>query len=176
MEEPDVICVRHECLKDVCCFSVPPACPVCGRPLAGRFLREAPLSIPDPLLDGHKMACCLLVAPTDRHADGGFDGTSELHAGIANTSGVMYNYTGAGMRRDRSGWRACVSVPLVRPDAFRLLAQWDQHLERFSCAPPWDPTRHRYAHAPMKRLGAPLSGKVHGQRPWSLFLRRHTIA
>ncbi|XP_077386793.1 MKRN2 opposite strand protein [Festucalex cinctus] len=136
MAEPGVICVRHDCLKDVFCLVVPPTCPACGQLLAGSRLREAPVAIPDPLGDGHKTACCLLVAPTD----GGFDGTSELHTGISNTSGVVYNYTGAGVRRDRSGWRSCVSVPLLRPDTFHLLAQWDQYLERFSHGPLWDPT------------------------------------
>ncbi|XP_019736926.1 MKRN2 opposite strand protein [Hippocampus comes] len=144
MEKPGVICVRHECLNNIFCFSMPPACPACGELLAGRRLREAPVSIPDPLGNGHKTTCCLLVAPADRNADGGFDGTSELHTGISNTSGVVYNYTGRGILRDQSGWRACVIVPLVRPDTFHLLAQWDQYLERFSRRPLWDPTWHSF--------------------------------
>lgn len=55
------------------------------------------------------------------------------------TIGVVYNYTREGVRQDASGWQRCVSVPLVRPDMFHLLAQWDQYLERFSQAPLWDP-------------------------------------
>ncbi|XP_061544435.1 uncharacterized protein mkrn2os.2 isoform X2 [Phycodurus eques] len=143
MEEPGVIRVRHECLKDVFCFSLPQLCPACGERLAGRRLREPPVSIPNPLCDGYKTPCCLLVAPADRNADRDFDGTSELHTGIANTSGVVYNYTERGVVRDQSGWLGCVSVPLVRPDTFHLLAQWDRYLEQFSRGPLWDPTWHR---------------------------------
>ncbi|XP_042339256.1 MKRN2 opposite strand protein-like [Plectropomus leopardus] len=58
--------------------------------------------------------------------------------------GVVYNYTCAGVRRDHSGWESCVSVPLVRPDMFHLLAQWDQYLDRFSDGPMWDPAWHRF--------------------------------
>ncbi|XP_061640951.1 MKRN2 opposite strand protein [Phyllopteryx taeniolatus] len=145
MEEPGVIRVRHDCLKDVFCFSLPQLCPACGERLAGRRLREPPVSIPNPLCDGHKTPCCLLVAPADRNADRDFDGTSELHTGISNTSGVVYNYTERGVVRDQSGWRGCVSVPLVRPDSFHLLAQWDRYLEQFSRGPLWDPTWHSFA-------------------------------
>ncbi|KAJ4921360.1 hypothetical protein JOQ06_022804 [Pogonophryne albipinna] len=52
-----------------------------------------------------------------------FDGTSDLHTGISNTEGVVYNYTRAGVVRELSGWERCVSVPLVRPDMFHLLNQ-----------------------------------------------------
>ena len=58
--------------------------------------------------------------------------------------GVVYNYTRGGVRRDQSGWEHCVSVPLVRPDMFHLLAQWDQYLERFSDGSMWDPAWQRY--------------------------------
>ncbi len=58
--------------------------------------------------------------------------------------GVVYNYTRGGVCRDQSGWERCVSVPLVRPDMFHLLAQWDQYLNRFSEGPMWDPAWHRY--------------------------------
>lgn len=62
--------------------------------------------------------------------------------------GVVYNYTWGGVRRDHTGWERCVSVPLVRPDMFHLLAQWDQYLVRFSDGPMWDPAWHRYTWPP----------------------------
>lgn len=57
--------------------------------------------------------------------------------------GVVYNYTRGGVLRDQSGWERCVSVPLVRPDMFHLLAQWDQYLDHFSDGSMWDPAWHR---------------------------------
>ncbi|XP_034721852.1 MKRN2 opposite strand protein-like, partial [Etheostoma cragini] len=73
-----------------------------------------------------------------------FDGMSELHTGVSNTSGVVYNYTQGGVVRDQTGWERCVSVPLVRPDMFPLLAQWDRYLDQFSDGPMWDPAWHRF--------------------------------
>ncbi|KAE8298954.1 MKRN2 opposite strand protein MKRN2 antisense RNA 1 MKRN2 antisense gene protein 1 [Larimichthys crocea] len=112
--------------------------------LKGSRLQEAPVSLPSPLTNGHKSSCCLLVAPAHDNFNRDFDGTSDLHTGISNTTGVVYNYTRGGVRQDHSGWERCVSVPLVRPDMFHLLAQWDQYLDRFSDGPMWDPAWHRF--------------------------------
>ncbi|XP_067361498.1 MKRN2 opposite strand protein isoform X2 [Channa argus] len=59
-------------------------------------------------------------------------------------NGVVYNYTPGGVCRDQTRWERCISVPLVRPDMFHLLAQWDQYLDRFSDGPMWDPAWHRF--------------------------------
>uniref|UniRef100_A0A3B5MHM0 Uncharacterized protein n=1 Tax=Xiphophorus couchianus TaxID=32473 RepID=A0A3B5MHM0_9TELE len=142
--EQSVIHLSH-CQKEIFCFAVPEVCPSCGEELKGRRLQEAPVSLPSPFTDGHKTSCCLLVAPkTFSRQD--FTGTSDLHTGISNTKGVVYNYTQDGVRRDQSGWSRCISIPLVRPDMFHLLAQWDQYLESFSEGPAWDPVFHEEDH------------------------------
>ncbi|XP_034023534.1 MKRN2 opposite strand protein [Thalassophryne amazonica] len=141
MEHSAVIRLSH-CHKHIFCFSVPEECPSCGEQLKGSRLQEAPVKLPCPLTDGHKTSCCLLVTADD--LDRAFDGTSDLHTGISNNKGVVYNYTRAGVRRDQSGWERCLSVPLVRPDMFYLLAQWDQYLDRFSDGPMWDTVWHRF--------------------------------
>ncbi|XP_071351423.1 MKRN2 opposite strand protein [Trachinotus anak] len=141
--ERSVIRLSH-CQKDIFCFSVPEDCPSCGEVLRGNRLQEAPVSLPSPFTNGHKSSCCLLVAPAHDNQGRDFDGTSDLHTGISNTKGVVYNYTRGGVRKDQSGWERCVSVPLVRPDMFHLLAQWDQYLDHFSDGPMWDPAWHRF--------------------------------
>ncbi|KAF3855551.1 hypothetical protein F7725_016274 [Dissostichus mawsoni] len=93
---------------------VPGACPSCGEDLRERRLQEAPVSLPSPFSNAHKTSCCLLVAPAHNNTTSEFDGTSDLHTGISNTEGVVYNYTRAGVVRELSGWERCVSVPLGR--------------------------------------------------------------
>ncbi|XP_075951830.1 MKRN2 opposite strand protein-like [Anarhichas minor] len=139
----NVIRLSH-CQKEIFCFSVPEECPSCGEELRGSRLQEAPVSLPSPLSNAHKTSSCLLVAPAHDNHSREFDGTSDLHTGISNTSGVVYNYTHGGVGRDQTGWERCVSIPLVRPDMFHLLAQWDQYLDRFSDGPMWDPAWHRF--------------------------------
>ncbi|XP_053171646.1 MKRN2 opposite strand protein [Scomber japonicus] len=141
MERP-VIRLTH-CQKQIFCFSVPDECPSCGDQLTGSRLQEAPVSLPSPLTNAHKTSCCLLITPAD-HTHRDFGGTSDLHTGISNTAGVVYNYTSVGVCRSQAGWEQSVCVPLVRPDMFHLLAQWDQYLHRFSEGPLWDPAWHRF--------------------------------
>ncbi|XP_049431475.1 MKRN2 opposite strand protein-like isoform X3 [Epinephelus fuscoguttatus] len=152
----NVIRLSH-CQKEIFCFSVPEECPSCGEELRGSRLQEAPVSLPSPFTNGHKTSCCLLVAPAHNNLTRDFDGMSDLHTGISNTSGIVYNYTLGGVGKDQSGWERCISVPLVRPDMFNLLAQWDQYLDRFSVGPMWDPAWHRNCYSkcdgPSSRTG-----------------------
>lgn len=56
-------------------------------------------------------------------------------------SGVVYNYDEEGIHRDETGREQCISVPLVQPDMFELLQQWDKLLEEFSVGEAWLPHR-----------------------------------
>ncbi|XP_010182679.1 PREDICTED: MKRN2 opposite strand protein, partial [Mesitornis unicolor] len=82
----------------------------------------------------HHQHCCFSFR--------GYDGKSDLHVGITNSNGVVYNYNQEGMHRAETGWEQCISIPLVQPDMFGLLQQWDKLLEEFSVGEAWLP--HRY--------------------------------
>lgn len=58
--------------------------------------------------------------------------------------GIVYNYTKTGVHRDNQGWERCICIPLVQPDMFSLMSQWDQYLEKFSSAQMWDPSWQRW--------------------------------
>ncbi|XP_024915898.1 MKRN2 opposite strand protein isoform X2 [Cynoglossus semilaevis] len=141
--EQSLIRLTH-CQKNIFCFLVPEQCPSCGEELKGSRLQEAPVSLPCPFTNGHKTSCCLLIAPAQDNFNRDFTGTSDLHTGISNTKGVVYNYTQTGVHKDQSGWEHSVSIPLVRPDMFHLLDQWDNYLDRFSDGPMWDPVWHSF--------------------------------
>ncbi|MEE6516679.1 hypothetical protein FKM82_026351, partial [Ascaphus truei] len=71
-----------------------------------------------------------------------YDGCSDLHVGITSSKGIVYNYNETGIHRDDAGWQQCVWVPLVPPDLYALIHQWDAYLEDFSAADYW--LSHRY--------------------------------
>ncbi|XP_015415867.1 PREDICTED: MKRN2 opposite strand protein isoform X2 [Myotis davidii] len=75
-----------------------------------------------------------------------YDGRSDLHVGITNTNGVVYNYTMHGVQRDEAGWEQSVSVPLLQPGMFGLMDQWDKYLEDFSTTEAWLPHRYEEEH------------------------------
>ncbi|KAF4107213.1 hypothetical protein G5714_011577 [Onychostoma macrolepis] len=138
MEQKSVIKLSH-CDKDIYCFFVPDQCPECGVSFSGKRLEEAPVSVPSPFSNGHKEPCAFLVTSSEDGALRDFDGGSDLHTGITDTNGVVYSYTERGVQREHAGWERCVCVPLVQPDMFSLMSQWDPYLEKFSSAQTWDP-------------------------------------
>ncbi|CAL1612954.1 unnamed protein product [Knipowitschia caucasica] len=142
MDRPIIRLVHYR--RTVFCFSVPDVCPCCGEALKGARLTDAPVSLPRPLSHAHKTSCSLVIAPAESNPEREFDGTADLHTGISNTRGVVYNYTEGGVVRDAAGWEESVVVPLVRPDMFHLIHRWDEYLERFSHGAQWDPLWTRF--------------------------------
>ncbi|KAM4654078.1 MKRN2 opposite strand protein [Amazona ochrocephala] len=140
-EAAAILRVVH-CGSAIFCRRAPPRCPACGCPLPGG-LRGAPLRVPDPFRSGHRDPRSFVLRPA---APGGgfrgYAGNSDLHVGITNSNGVVYNYDEEGIHRDETGWEQCISIPLVQPDMFELLEQWDKLLEEFSVREAW--LRHRY--------------------------------
>ncbi|XP_010140726.1 PREDICTED: MKRN2 opposite strand protein [Buceros rhinoceros silvestris] len=74
-----------------------------------------------------------------RHTTQNGPGSSLL---LLTRGSVVYNYSEEGVRREETGWEQCISIPLVQPDMFELLRQWDELLEEFSAGEAWLP--HRY--------------------------------
>ncbi|KAM9182531.1 MKRN2 opposite strand protein [Mergus octosetaceus] len=140
-EPGPVLRLRH-CGAAIFCRRPPPLCPACGRHLRGAGLAAAPVRLPCPFRHGHRQRRALLLRPAAGSFLGGYDGRADLHVGITNGDGVVYNYDEEGIHRDEAGWEQCVSIPLVQPDMFELLQQWDKLLEEFSVGEAWLP--HRY--------------------------------
>ncbi|XP_053233676.1 MKRN2 opposite strand protein isoform X1 [Podarcis raffonei] len=139
--ERGLIKISH-CKRDIFGSFVPKHCPLCGQSLFYRKLEEAPVTIPSPFVNGHRERCSFLLKPTTGTFLRGYDGSSDLHVGITNTNGLVYNYNETGVNIAEHGWEQCVSVHLVQPDMYGLLNQWDTYLEQFSAAEIWLP--HRY--------------------------------
>ncbi|NXD27975.1 MKROS protein, partial [Spelaeornis formosus] len=133
--------VRH-CRALLYCRRVPPRCPACGADLRRAPLRSAPVRVRCPFRHGHAQPRAFLVRASDGSFLHGYDGHGDLHVGITSSKGVVYNYDQEGVHRAASGWEECISIPLVQPDMWELLQQWDELLEEFSLEEAWLP--HRY--------------------------------
>ncbi|KAM8759034.1 MKRN2 opposite strand protein isoform 1-T1 [Rhynchonycteris naso] len=134
--------IFNHCRKYIYSFSVPRCCPLCRQDVGSRKLEEAPVSISNPFTNGHQEKCSFLLRPTQGTFLREYDGRSDLHVGVTNTNGVVYNYTMHGVQRDETGWEQTVSIPLLQPGMFGLMDQWDKYLEDFSSTGAWLP--HRY--------------------------------
>ncbi|KAI4891574.1 hypothetical protein NFI96_016572 [Prochilodus magdalenae] len=151
-----VVKFRH-CGKDIYTFSDRPValssvcpqsqtcarnnqCPVCQETLVFGLL-EAPVALPCPFTNGHKAPCSFVIGANDGPAFLREGHDTELHVGVANSQGLVYNYTLTGVQIDEQGWEQCVCVQLVPPWRESLLESWDKELQLFSSLPTWAPER-----------------------------------
>uniref|UniRef100_A0A8C5QW02 MKRN2 opposite strand n=1 Tax=Leptobrachium leishanense TaxID=445787 RepID=A0A8C5QW02_9ANUR len=139
--EQDLLKFSH-CSRDIYCSRIPQLCPVCGQSAVSSWsLQDAPISIPTPFQNGHREKCCFLLKPT-AGLFGDYDGCSDLHVGISSTSGLVFHYNETGIHSDDAGWEQCVCVPLVPPDYYALINQWDSYLQDFVATDTWLPPRY----------------------------------
>ncbi|XP_040850825.1 MKRN2 opposite strand protein isoform X1 [Ochotona curzoniae] len=130
------------CQKSIYSFGVPARCPLCQRDVGLWKLEDAPVSIPNPFSNGHREKCAFLLRPTRGSFLSEYDGRSDLHVGVTSTDGTVYNYGPHGVQRDEAGWEQSLAVPLLQPNMFGLMDQWDKYLADFSASGTWLP--HRY--------------------------------
>nr|XP_012327685.1 MKRN2 opposite strand protein [Aotus nancymaae] len=136
----------NHCEKYIYSFRVPQCCPLCQQDLGSRKLEEAPVSIANPFTNGHQEKCSFLLRPTQGTFLREYDGRSNLHVGITNTNGVVYNYSAHGVQRDGAGWEQSISIPLLQPNMYGMMEQWDKYLEDFSTSGAWLPHRYEEDH------------------------------
>ncbi|KAF4107214.1 MKRN2 opposite strand, tandem duplicate 1 [Onychostoma macrolepis] len=108
-------------------------CPVCHQSLSFGLL-DAPVALPCPFRSGHTVPCAFLIASAHGPAHLGEWHDSEIHVGLSDSEGLVYNYTLSGVRRDERGWERCVCVQLWTQERRE---SWDRELEQFSSLPQW---------------------------------------
>ncbi|KAM9592771.1 MKRN2 opposite strand protein isoform 2-T2 [Trichechus inunguis] len=113
----------NHCQKFIYSFSVPERCPLCRQEVGSRKLEEAPISISNPFTNGHQEKCSFLLRPTQ---------------------GTFLSIQG--VHRDEAGWEQSISIPLLQPNMYGLMDQWDKYLEEFSNSGAWLPHRYEEDH------------------------------
>ncbi|XP_016340082.1 MKRN2 opposite strand, tandem duplicate 1 [Sinocyclocheilus anshuiensis] len=145
--ERTVIKYRH-CGRNIHRFSAPDAscspraddsqrsCPICHHTLAFGLL-DAPVALTCPIRNGHTVPCAFLIGSMHGPSHLGEWHDTEIHVGLSNSEGLVYNYTLSGVRRDVRGWEQCVCIQLCPPWRDELRESWDRELEQFSALPEW---------------------------------------
>ncbi|KAF7693208.1 MKRN2 opposite strand, tandem duplicate 1 [Silurus meridionalis] len=138
--EETIVKFRH-CGKDIYSFSKQQnVCPACHDHLILRIL-DAPVALPSPFTNGHQTHCSFLIGATEGPWCLNEWSETELHVGLSDSTGLVYNYTLSGVQRDEHGWEQCVSIQLVPPYREDLKQLWDKELSHFSSLPAWTPER-----------------------------------
>jgi len=141
LESVSIMCFQH-CRKDVNIFymdNMPHDCPVCGSDLSTAELRIPPFCIPSPFLAAHTTPCSVVVQPTGGHFLEHYQILDDLHIGVTNSQGVVYEYSELGPRTVAgSSWQQCICVYTDLAG----MEKWDQWLDHQCHQPEW--TTQRY--------------------------------
>nr|XP_055039734.1 MKRN2 opposite strand, tandem duplicate 1 [Misgurnus anguillicaudatus] len=111
-------------------------CPICRHTLTFGLL-DAPVAITCPFINAHKVSCAFIIGSVHGPSHLGEWHDTEIHVGLTNSQGLVYNYTLSGVQRDDRGWEQCVCVQLVPPWRNDLRDSWDRELNEFSLLPEW---------------------------------------
>lgn len=138
MEEEEIRCFQHcDREKNILCFTVPLVCPLCGADMTRTGLRIPPYLIKSPFTDASSTQCCLVIKPTVGNFLYDFNNDSDLHIGITDSRGRVYEFDERGITVGDKNWRTCLSVKVI-DEKEELKHEWDHGLEQFLNRSPWN--------------------------------------
>ncbi|XP_062587804.1 MKRN2 opposite strand protein-like [Saccostrea cucullata] len=140
----DVLCWQHcDKLTNILCFAVPSVCPLCHYNTAHSPSRIPPYKLPSPLNRAGDFPVSLVVKPTLGTFIRDYDNSVNLHIGVTDTNGTVYDYDEGGVHVGMSGWEECLVIPLsnrgLNPHIYQV---WDATLQHQAQSNIW--TKSKY--------------------------------
>ncbi|XP_033100662.1 MKRN2 opposite strand protein-like [Anneissia japonica] len=128
---------------EIFCFNIPAECPICGADLSSR-LRSPPIAIPTPFVNGTNIPCSVLVKPTVGGFLRDYKNGSNLHTGVSDSKGCIFNYDEDGMHldTDSNSWKDSLAIPVVDLVDEELKDVWDKRLHSMATQSSWQATRY----------------------------------
>lgn len=143
MANDPIVCFQH-CQTDasLLCLSLPPTCPLCEGDVYSTPMKVPPFRLPSPFLHSCEARYCVVLKPTHGTFLEDYSNAANLHVGVTNSRGAVYDYNEKGVNRSLEGWDQCVCVPILQKYDETCIALWDQKLEQHSAYDTWHPERY----------------------------------
>ena len=114
MEKP-ILCYEHCENSRTFCFRVPDFCELCQKSTSNTPFRTPPFQMPSPFKPSSDHPCSLVIKPTQGDFLTHYDKNSNLHIGITNSSGHVYEYDERGLTYNNShSWTRCLGIPMLK--------------------------------------------------------------
>jgi len=139
----DVLCFQH-CKKDVdiVCFQIPEICPVCNSNMDTTPVMEMPpFRLPSPFTNGAASYFSLLIRPTNGTFLLDYSNSSDLHVGITDSRGTVYDFDSDGLHTSTVRWGHCLAITL-EPRGMEAGLEWDTKLQEFALKPEWQASQY----------------------------------
>ena len=140
MEEDNepILCFQHCENINILCLRLPDVCPLCSELISG-CMKIPPFRLPSPFCDSKDKPFCVVIKPSS----GGFLETTgsilhdDLHVGICDSKGIVYDFDEEGLNKSVEGWPQCIAVNVVHKNEFQVLSDWDVKLSEFCDMERW---------------------------------------
>ncbi|XP_026670485.1 MKRN2 opposite strand protein [Ceratina calcarata] len=114
-----ILCFRHCCSKSIFCKNILDVCPLC-KLLIVNFEVE-PFVIPYPYANAMHEPNAVVVRPSRGDFLTNYDIAHDLHIGISNSQGIVFEYDKEGLIiNDCSRWTSCIAISIIP-------SSWDNH-------------------------------------------------
>lgn len=144
MDVQEIKCFQH-CDKDknILCFMVPVICPLCGADMTKSQLRIPPYIVDSPFTDARHTSSSLVIKPTMGHFLYDFDNGSNLHIGVTDSNGCVYEFDERGVTIGDNRWGHCLSLnTFVSNYRETFEEEWDKTLQEFAKDVRWRKERY----------------------------------
>ncbi|KAJ8321947.1 hypothetical protein KUTeg_000418 [Tegillarca granosa] len=143
MEEPPAVkCFQHcDRQTNILCFMLPHVCPLCGEDTLNTESRIPPYQIPSPFVNARQHACSVVIRPTTGTFLRDYENNSNLHVGVTNSRGDVYDFDEEGIHVNNALWENCIAIPIIQTTN-TVCQNWDTDLVLMSQNVSWSKKRY----------------------------------
>jgi len=137
-----IVCFQH-CKTGtyICCLDLPRSCPVCLGDLTGDSLIP-PFRLPGPLVYSLDYPYSVVIKQTRGNFLDDYQKESNLHIGLTDSYGSVYDFDSQGISFSRNGWNACIVVYTLDRYDYQRQSCWDSKLYEYSKNEMWSSERY----------------------------------
>ncbi|KAK2145735.1 hypothetical protein LSH36_660g02000 [Paralvinella palmiformis] len=135
MENDPIICFQH--CESILCLSVPEQCPACSADLSKTSLQIPPFRLPSPFQDSLESPYSIVIKPTNGSFIRDYSNDEDLHVGVTDSQGIVYDYSTVGISKHESGWNQVLAILIASKENYRIASVWDLKLQEFCAYGKW---------------------------------------
>ncbi|XP_067138810.1 MKRN2 opposite strand protein [Centruroides vittatus] len=142
--DPGILCFQHcDKVVKIFCFDLPDVCALCNGDLQTSELRIPPFRVPYPFTSAKKSPCSVVIKPTKGDFLNAYQNSTDLHIGITDSKGEVYDFDREGLRFNCSHlWNECLPITIISKLDTTWKEYWDYILNAICHQDQWQKEKY----------------------------------
>ncbi|XP_054708548.1 MKRN2 opposite strand protein-like isoform X2 [Uloborus diversus] len=142
--DPGIICYQHRKNESkVFSFVFSDVCKICEADLTEEELFIPPFRIPYPFRCACREPNAIVIKPTEGDFLNNYANSSNLHIGITDSKGNVYEYDYSGISQNNGdSWSQCFPIKIFNSKSSCLPSEWDKTLDNMQMQKCWSAERY----------------------------------